>query len=113
MCRSRAKSNLISWLRLSADKFGIRGELRSASHASSASLWLACSLSLALSLSVAAPATSQPELFHALRFGFVWTWWVATVLVRLSGLLGYDDSDSDDDDDDDDAAGVADELRIY
>lgn len=56
-------------------------------------------------------------MFHTLRFGFVWTWWVATVLVRLSGLLGYDNSDSDDDDDagddDDDAAGAADELRIY
>lgn len=48
----------------------------------------------------------------------MWTWWVATLFVRLSGLLGYDYSDSDDDDDDagdddDDAAGVADELRIY
>lgn len=113
MCRSRAKSNLISWLRLSADKFGTRGEFRSASKAEArfVCLSLADLLSLAVSLSVAAPATRQPELFHALRFGFVWTWWVVTVLVRLSGLLGYDDSDSDDDDDD--ATGVADELRIY
>lgn len=80
-------------------------------------LSLTLSIPLSLSLSVAAPATRQPELFHALRFGFVWTWWVATVLVRLSGLLGYDNSDNDDDDDagddDDDAAGAADELRIY
>lgn len=80
--------------------------------------WPALYPTLELSLCVAAPATRQPELFHALRCGFVWTWWVATLFVRLSGLLGYDYSDSDDDDDDagdddDDAAGAADELRIY